>query len=176
MLRGAVPNNSRVVLATAAHVEIVVRRRSLSGEGRSPEGEGGAVGGTRQEAWSRSRKRGRVGRDEEQEACRRGEMWEESSSRNTPHEEHPHRTQHFSILNTEDFSVLYRARGSVEGPCRIQRHRPSRALRLTPTPHVVRQLGPGFGQTLVQPAPPCCQSVRDSPHVWLRVDVDARLW
>ena len=77
MLRGAVPDNIRVVLATAARVEIVF----LSGEGRSPEGEGGAVGGTRQEA------------------VRRGETWAESSSRNTPREEHPHRTQHFSTAH-----------------------------------------------------------------------------
>ena len=43
MLRGAVPDNSRVVLATASRVEIMF----LSGEGWSPEGEDGAVGGTR---------------------------------------------------------------------------------------------------------------------------------
>ena len=65
MLHGAVPDNSRVVLATAARVEIVFRRRSLSGEGWSPEAEGGAVGRTRQEA------------------IRRGETWAESRTRDT---------------------------------------------------------------------------------------------
>ena len=49
------------------------------------------------------------------EAGRRGKMWVESRSRNTPREKT--HTEHtlFSTLNTEDFSVLYRARSSGEG-------------------------------------------------------------
>jgi len=75
----------------------------LSGEGRSPEGEGGAVSGTRQEAARRDMggvkeqealRQGPVGGDEEQEVGRRGETWAESRSRNTPrentHTEHTH--------------------------------------------------------------------------------------
>ena len=107
MLRGAVPNNSRVVLATAARVEIVFWR-SLSGEGRSSEGEGGAVGWTRQEV------------------VRRGETWGKSQEAGTLRVKNTH-TKH-NTSQPLNLSVLHRARGSGEGPCQIQRHRQSRAL------------------------------------------------
>ena len=107
MLRGVVPDNSCIVLATAARVEIVFRtggaRVEKGGVQRARVEQ--SVGPGRRRAVEARRGRSQV----------TGTLRVKTPTPNT-HNNH----------YTEDFSVFYRARRSGEGPCRIRRHRLSR--------------------------------------------------